>query len=227
MNVTLLSKRIKPFLKSACKVRHYPKREEIEQEVVDFCPIKFSWLQGAGLNLSICGYLTQQTIMLEFQYVAYLQIFGRVYPDLFINKRIGLSTNMHDVFGIVPPFLEQLSLLVSCRFGTVEVLWMYYCTVAQANQHEKSCEQSRQKSHEQSRFLKSTTQPSRTPLADCLVMTADDSQYLLSVLSSELSDEHVERIVLLVKDAYRMCIEWEHTGFVVIHGYLLGRTIMH
>ncbi len=92
---------------------------------------------------------------------------------------------MHDVLGLVPPFLEQLSVLDICQFGTVEVLWKYYCVVAQANQREKSREQSRQKSCEQSRLLKSTPQPSMTsPLADCFVMAADDPQYLLSVLCS-------------------------------------------
>jgi hypothetical protein len=149
----------------------------------------------------------QQTIMLEFEHIAYLQIFGRVQPDLFINERIGFSTNVHDVLGLVLPFLEQLSLLNGCQFGTIKVLWKYYCVVAQANQREKSCEQSIQKSFEQSRLLKSTPLPTMTPLAGCSMMTADDPQYLFSVLCSELSDENVEMFVLLVKDAYRMCIE--------------------
>ncbi len=113
-----------------------------------------------------------------------------------------------------------------CQFGTTEVLWKYYHVVAQANQHEKSLEQSRQKSLEQSRLLKSTLQPSTTPLADCSLMTADDLQYLLFVLFSELSNENVERFVLLVEDAYRTCIEREYTGFVVIDGYHFGRTVM-
>jgi hypothetical protein len=49
----------KQFLEFACNVRHYPEQEELEGEVADLCLIKFSWLQGAGLNLSVCRFSTQ------------------------------------------------------------------------------------------------------------------------------------------------------------------------
>jgi hypothetical protein len=80
------------------------------------------WTQGAGLNVSVCGYLTQRSDMLEFQHVSYLQIFGRVQMDTFVNDHIVFSNNACDVSGIIAPFLEQLMIVDGSRFGTVEVL---------------------------------------------------------------------------------------------------------
>jgi hypothetical protein len=32
--------------------------------------IKMFWQQGAGINLSVCGYSTEQSVLLELRYVA-------------------------------------------------------------------------------------------------------------------------------------------------------------
>jgi hypothetical protein len=50
--------------------------------------IKILWQQGAGINLSVCGYLTQQSVLLELRYVAYLEVFLKTLPDAFISERI-------------------------------------------------------------------------------------------------------------------------------------------
>jgi hypothetical protein len=72
---------------------------------------------------SVCGYLAQQSVMLEFQHIAYLQFFGRVRRDTFVNDRIAFSNNACGVSVFVNPFLKQLRIVDGCQFGTVEVLW--------------------------------------------------------------------------------------------------------
>ncbi len=55
-----------PFLEFACCVHNYTKRKYLELEVSDNQAINMYWQQGAGLNLAVCGYLMQRSVMIEF-----------------------------------------------------------------------------------------------------------------------------------------------------------------
>jgi hypothetical protein len=49
----------KPYLEFTCRVKHYPEREHLSRPITDLRTIKYSWSQGAGINLSLCGYSTR------------------------------------------------------------------------------------------------------------------------------------------------------------------------
>jgi hypothetical protein len=99
------------------------------------------WQQGAGINLYVCGYSTQQSVLLELRYVAYLEVYLKTLPDAFISERIQFNNSVRDTTKLVAPFLKHLSLFDGCGFGSVEVLWKYYRTVTTSNQRERSRQQ--------------------------------------------------------------------------------------
>ncbi len=78
----------RPFLEFACCVRNYPERKHFEQDVTDIRVIKMFCQQGAGINVFVCSYSTEQSVLLELRYVAYLEVFLKTLPDAFISKRI-------------------------------------------------------------------------------------------------------------------------------------------
>ena len=133
--------------------------------------IKMFWQQGAGINLSVCGYLTEQSVILELRYVAYLEVFLKTLPDAFISEWIQSNDNVQDITKLVAPFLEQLFLFDGCRFGTVKVLWKYYRMVTTSNQ----CERSRQQ-------LKAATMPAPLPNDNNF---AEKPEYILSLIGLE------------------------------------------
>jgi hypothetical protein len=92
------------------------------------------WQQGAGINLSICGYLMQQSVLLELRYVAYLEVLLKTLLDAFISEQIRFNSNVQDTTKLVAPFLKQLLPFDGCKFGTVKVLWKCYCTVTTSNE---------------------------------------------------------------------------------------------
>jgi hypothetical protein len=93
---------------------HCAKREYFEHGVTHIGAVHMYWTQGAGLNVFVCGYLTQQSVMLEFYQVAYLQIFGRVRTDTFVIDCIVFSNNARDVSGFAACFLEQSMIFDGC-----------------------------------------------------------------------------------------------------------------
>ncbi len=91
------------------------------QDVTELRAIKMFWQQGTGINLLVCGYLIQQSVLLELRYVAYLEVYLKTLPDAFISERIQFNNNVQDTTKLVAPFLEQLLLFDGCRFGSAKV----------------------------------------------------------------------------------------------------------
>ncbi len=164
-----------PFLEFACCVPNYPERKHFEQGVMEIRDIEMFWQQGAGINLSICGCWTQQSVLLELRHVAYLKMFLKTLLDAFISERIRFNNNVQDTTKLVDPFLEQLLLFDGCRFGTVEVLWKYYRTVTTSKQREWARQQ-----------LKAATMPEPLPNNDNF---AEKPEYILLLFCLELIDE--------------------------------------
>jgi hypothetical protein len=52
--------------------------------------------------------------MMEFQHAGCLEVYGKVFPDLFLSNRINFSNNVWDVSKFVGPLADQLSLCDSC-----------------------------------------------------------------------------------------------------------------
>jgi hypothetical protein len=128
----------------ACRVTNYPECENFEREVTDVRVLDMFWQQGAGIYVGVCGYSTlQQLVLLQLQYVAYLGINRKTYPDNFTNNVITFNNNIQDSAKLVAPFLEQLSLFDGCRFSTMELLWKYYQALHTLRKHERSQQQQR------------------------------------------------------------------------------------
>ena len=122
------------FVEYPVRVRNYAEQERFEREHADMY-----WRQGAGVNLVVCGYTTQVSVLLELRHVAHLQVYMKTSADSFLSHRIGFLNNARDSSKLVRPFLEQLSLFDGCRFGMLEILWKYYRLIKTSNQrHHES-----------------------------------------------------------------------------------------
>jgi hypothetical protein len=124
------------FLKYSCCVCNFAEQEYLERKLLDHRAVDMYWEQGAGINLSLCSYSMQRSVMMEFCHVGYLEIYGRIKYNFFLSKDVGFNNNTRNVSKFDAPLLEQLSLNHGCRFGTLEVLWKYYRSVVTANQRE-------------------------------------------------------------------------------------------
>ena len=58
------------FWEFECRVKSYPLREQLELESLDEAVIRTNWDQGAGIDVSVCGYTTQQSVLLKLRDVA-------------------------------------------------------------------------------------------------------------------------------------------------------------
>jgi len=122
------------FVEYAVRVRNYAEREHFERNHYDSWIIDTYWRQGAGINLAICGYTTQQSVLIEQRDVTHLKIYMKTSADSFISDRIGFSNNVRSATKLVRPIVEQLSLFDGCRFGMLEILWKYYRSITNSNQ---------------------------------------------------------------------------------------------
>ena len=104
-------------------MQNYAQQEHFEREHNNSCAIDVYWMQGAGINLVVCGYTTQVSVLLELRHVPYLQIFVKTHADLFLSDQIGFSNNARNTTNLVQLFAEQLFLFDGCCFGTLKVLW--------------------------------------------------------------------------------------------------------
>ena len=122
------------FVEYPVRVRNYAERENFEREHADSCVIDMYWRQGVGVNLVICGYTTQLSVLLELRHVAHLQVYMKTSADSFLSHQIGFSNNARNSSKLVRPFLEQLLLFDGCQFIMLEILWKYYRSITTSNQ---------------------------------------------------------------------------------------------
>ncbi len=92
------------FLMYSCRVRNFAEQENLEQELSYHRAFEMYWQQGAGINLTLCGYSMQHSVMMEFCHVGYLEIYGRTKYDSFLSKNIGFNNNTRDVLNF--PFVD-------------------------------------------------------------------------------------------------------------------------
>jgi hypothetical protein len=84
------------------RVQNYAEREHPERAYTDSCAIDTYWKQqGAGINLVVCGYTMQVSVLLELRHVAYLQIFMKTCADSFLSDQIGFSNNARNITNLV------------------------------------------------------------------------------------------------------------------------------
>ncbi len=194
-------------------MHNYAERKANTQ-AIDMC-----WQQGASLNLAVCGYLTQRSAMIEFQHVGYLEMYGRMKCDSFLSNSIGFNKNVHNVSKIDAPLVQQLSLFDGCQFGTHEVLWKYYWSVVNANQHDCLHQQKRAAASEREMMLEMMWEMT----TDGDVEHNYHQDYPLSLAWLELIDDSMDQFCSIIDDAYKTSFEREYSEFVVVGGYLLER----
>ncbi len=115
-------------------VLNYAEREKFERDHYDSCIVDTYWRQGAGINLVVCGYTTQQSVLIEMREVVYLHIYMKTSSEAFVSDRIGFLNNVRSATKLVRHFVKQLSLFDGCRFGMLEILWKYYRSITNSNQ---------------------------------------------------------------------------------------------
>jgi hypothetical protein len=197
------------------RVRAYAEREHFSREYVEERSVMFSWGQGAGLSLEVCGYSVARTVLLQFRHVAYLEIYGRAAPDAFLNNAIEFN-DTRNVDSLSAPFVEQLSLVNGCRFGTVEVLWKYYRALNSSHRRTAARVAARA-----ARAANAISPDESISKWDDFM--PDDPEYCLSLIRLELDDENIDRFVLFVDNLYKESFVAVYTEFVIPDGFLLDR----
>jgi hypothetical protein len=102
------------FLEYSCHVRNFAEQEYLKRELFNHRAVEMYWQQGAGINLSLCGYSMQRLVMMEFCHVGYLKIYGTIKYNSFLSKNVGFNNNTRNVLTFDTPLLEQLSLFHGC-----------------------------------------------------------------------------------------------------------------
>ena len=126
------------FWEFESRVKSYPIREQLELESLDEAVIRTNWDQGAGIDVSVCGYTTQQSVLLKLRDVAYLQFYRRSDPESFLNDGIAFNDKLRNGSKLDGPFLHQLSLFDGCVHTILEILWKYYRALYLINQKNAS-----------------------------------------------------------------------------------------
>ena len=81
---------------------------------MDHRAVDMYWEQGAGINLSLCSYSMQRSVMMEFCHVGYLETYRRMKYNSFLSENVGFDNNTRDVLKFDALLLEQLSLFHGC-----------------------------------------------------------------------------------------------------------------
>ena len=122
------------YVEYAVRMCNYAEREHFERDHFDSRIVDTYWRQGTGINVVVCGYATQLSVLIELRDVGYFQFYMKTSSDAFVSDQIGFSNNVRSATTLVGPFVKQLSLFDGCRFGILEILWKYYRLITNSNQ---------------------------------------------------------------------------------------------
>ena len=114
------------FFEYPVRVQNYAERDNFSRSYLNRGPVDYSWSQGAGINLSVCGYSLKDTILLQLRHVGFLEVYKRTDHNQFLNDYICFNGNGRSEVNFGGPLIRQLALFHGCRFGTMEVMWKYY-----------------------------------------------------------------------------------------------------
>ena len=110
------------YFQFECRAANYPLREQSESESFVMRAIDHNWNQGAGVNLSVCGYSIRRSVLMQLRHVAYIEIYKLTAPDCFTTDSITFPSNVSNSDKLVPPLVRQLSLFSGCSFSTMEII---------------------------------------------------------------------------------------------------------
>ena len=206
------------FWEFECRVKSYPIRELLESEYSDESMIHTNWDQGAGFDVSVCGYTIQHTILLKLRDVAFLQFYRRCTPECFINDGIAFNHRVQDGSKLDGPLVDQLSLFDGCAHSTLEILWKYYRALHLVGK-------------------KKSSRPA-VPMVDAAVAevcaaVGDDRESdhrardgMVAIVAEELCSDNVEQFVSVVDSVYGSSFESHYSGFTSNNGYLVERRLI-
>ncbi len=159
-------------------------------------------------------------MLLKLGHIGYVEIYPTTLPNSFLRNGNLFGNIIWDISKLVTPLVEQLALFDGCGFSPLEILWKYYCSVATSHQREQLWQESRAALANE-RGADTANEKGLT----INIKTADDPEYLLSLILFELMNESIDKFASVVEGAYRASFEREYTGFVVVDRYLLERNL--
>jgi hypothetical protein len=73
------------------RVRNYVEGHLFASDHPDRPTITQYWNQGAGINVVIWGYRTQLPVLLQLKYLAFLEVYRKLYSECYTNDKIIFS----------------------------------------------------------------------------------------------------------------------------------------
>ena len=209
------------FLEFSCRAKSYPIREHLGQESFDEALVNRWCDQGAGIDLSVCGYTASHTVLLQLRFIPYVQVYRRTPPECFLNDAISFNSKVRQSSSLDAPFLHQLSIFDGCSHSTLEILWKYYRashTITQALLASKAVAASKALGDGSSAVSGGTSlSVSEVPI---------DSEFQATVvvaIRSELSYDNIDEFESVVENAYKTSFVEAYSGYSYVGGYLVER----
>ncbi len=210
------------FLEFSCRAKSYPIREHLGQESFDEALVNRWCDQGAGIDLSVCGYTASHTVLLQLRFIPYVQVYRRTPPECFLNDAISFNSKVRQASSLEEPFLRQLSLFDGCSHTTLEILWKYYRalhTITQALLAAKAVAASKAVGDGSSAVSGgSSLSVSEVPI------NCDSSGFgatVIVAIRSELSYDNIEKFQSVVENAYKTSFLEAYSGYSYVGGYLV------
>ena len=210
------------FLEFSCRAKSYPIREHLGHENFDEAVIGRWCEQGAGIDLSVCGYTALHTVLLQLRHIPFLQIYRRTPPECFLNDAISFNSKVRQCASLDAPFVHQLSIFDGCSHSTLEILWKYYRalhTIGQASLASKVA----------AAAASSTPSDSVAQKVGPVAFDFESDEFCTSVLTAirrELSYENIEEFESVVDNAYKTTFVNQYSGYSRIGGYLVERRLI-
>jgi hypothetical protein len=192
------------ILQFCVRVNNYPEQCHFESQHLNNQLVDMYWKQGACINIAVCAYTTQVTVLLQFKHIAFLEVYQLTKDDSYLSKNIAFGHTSNPT-KLVTPFLQQLALVEGCCFGMVETLWKFYRAQSVAKQMKLDHLEKRLTSGG-TLAVDSSLQPKTNPTPN----------YLLTFIKSDLRDENVDVFESYASNAYKNSFEVHYSGFALV-----------
>jgi len=206
----------------ARRAKSYPLREHLALETFDEGVIHTNWDQGAGIDLSVCGYTTHLSVLIKLHDVAFIQVYPRSSPDCFLSDDISFNHKLCVGSKLDVPFIEQLSLFNGCVFSVVKIMWKYYRALHLINHKNLANAAGRAAKAIAAAALATSSPPDNEgPNGEFDGEFARDG--IITIVRDELSNDNLDQFVSVVDNAYQSSFDGHYSGFTLMNGYLVER----
>ncbi len=198
------------ILQFCVRVVNYSERCHFELEALHSQQVDMYWKQGAEINVPVCRYMTQATVLLQFKHVAFLEVYQLTQDDSYLNEKISFATTTNPC-NLVAPFVEQLLLVEGCCFGTVELMWKFYRAQSAAKRLKLDRLEKRFKAGGAIMEADSSFIPESNPTPDSL----------LTFIKFDLRDKNVNAFKSFASNIYKQSFEMHYSRFSPVGFYLV------